>query len=149
MLVYQDITGYNKSIIDFDILIDSAQSGFKIVADYGTEESGLINSGVMFSGYNGYIFDRSGDFIGGYRSNKTFKITTHFHDSNYASYYIDGVLIKNNINVLNQPNRIEFDKHGNSSIAITHKGISQDYLNILADSAGIILISSDNIVLTH
>lgn len=150
MLVYQDITGYHESIIDFNISISSAESGFLLAAGLGIGDSGLINSGIIFSGYNGYIFDQSGDFIGGYRSNNPFKISTYIHED-HVSYYIDDVLIKNNINtgiVFNKPNRIEFNKYEDSSVSIVHRGSLEDKFIYLADSSGIILISSDNIALT-
>lgn len=125
MLVYQDITGYSRSIIGLTFNLQDALQGFSVAIGAGTnEDNGLDYSGILFSGYEGYIFDQDGDFVGGYRENKQFTITTHIHEDSHVSYYIDDVLIKNNYVTLTtgSVNRIEFEKHGDSSVYIYNEG---------------------------
>jgi len=130
MFVYQSITGYNKSIIDLSISVDDAESGFHVAIGSGDDGGGaLAYSGIMFSGYEGYIFDQSGDFVGGYSKDVTFTISTHIHDDDHVSYYLNNDLIKNNYTTItNKPNRIEFEKHGESILYIAHKADSSDAL---------------------
>ena len=125
MFVYTEITGFSESVISMDFNIEDAHSGFLVAAGSGIGTNDRLDySGIIFSGYEGYIFDQSGDFVGGYEANSTFNITSHIHTGNnysYASYFIDGVLIKNDYGPLTKvPMRIEFDKHGESSLRITH-----------------------------
>ena len=76
------------------------------------------------------------------------KITTYANED-HVSYYINDVLIKNNlITTFNAPARIEFDKHGDSYVSITHRGEIGDNVVYATDSSGNFLIGGDNIVLT-
>jgi len=127
--VYQDITGYKKSVISMDISIDDSAAGYVdsfqggflvgIGSGIGTNDR-LAYSGIIFSGQDGYIFDQEGDFVGGYATNQNFNITTNIHEDGHVSYFIDDVLIKNNLTTLtHKPKRIEWKKE-----------ISVNFLNI-------------------
>jgi len=127
MFVYKDITGYSRSIIDLTLNVADAYSGFHVAIGAGTNAGGGLDySGIMYSGYEGYIFDQSGDFVGGYAQGNPFIITSHLHDDNHVSYYINDVLIKNDYATLTtgSVNRIEFGKYGASTLQIDTKGES-------------------------
>lgn len=151
MKVYQNVTGYSKSVFDFQVSLD--QSSLFSIAIGFTNDGGqsLYNTGFVISGYEGYIFDKSGNFVGGYSKNKSFNLLVNQHEENYYSCFIDNKLVNNYLLGDNLINCVEFDKEqdSNSSIVFSHKG--KDILNFtfLQDSAGNILISSDNIVLTY
>ena len=82
MKVSGTLSGFKNSIIDMDIYIDSPSSGFDLtVMETG---AGTRDDIFSFSGYEGYVFDQSGRFIGGYRSGTSFNIQTHFY-----YYFID------------------------------------------------------------
>lgn len=147
MKVYKEITGYQQSIIDFNIIIESTDNPFSISLGIGSEQYGNLDlTRFSLSGYEGYIFDNSGSFIGGYKSNTPFQFKIVQHKDQHFSSYINNKLINNDIQG-DLINCVEFDKNGESSISFSHKGL--DTVNFLKDSNGIILISSDNIVLTY
>tara|TARA_B100001093_G_scaffold236738_2_gene226840 strand:- start:71 stop:442 length:372 start_codon:yes stop_codon:yes gene_type:complete len=121
MKVYQQVAGYEESITNLNISIDDTFSGFSVAAGTGNAEGdGLLNSGFVFSGSVGYIFDQSGRFVGGYSPNIPFDISVHMKRNDTYSYFIDDVLIANNITGSTGFDYIEFEKHGDSSLGIEY-----------------------------
>jgi hypothetical protein len=121
MKVYQNVTGVEESTIEFNTSIEDSFSGFSIAAGTGNAGGdGLLNTGFVFSGSEGYIFDQSGRFVGGYESKEVFNILVHCKSNNTMSFFINDVLIANNYSALTGFDYIEFDKHGESSMNITH-----------------------------
>ena len=54
MKVYQQVTGKEESIVNLDILVENTYSGFYVAAGTGNAGGdGLLNSGFVFSGYEG------------------------------------------------------------------------------------------------
>jgi len=133
MKVYQRVTGYERSILDLEISVDNYSSGiasgFLIAIGDGLYvtgaggSTGLANSGIMFSGHNGYIFDQSGRFVGGYYPDSNTEISIHNKNDGTFSYFINGDFIANNMNGLTGFEVIEFEKYLQSSLSIgyTHE----------------------------
>lgn len=121
MKVYQQITGAEECTIELDVLVEDSYSGFCISAGTGNSNGdGLLNSGFFFSGSEGYIFDQSGRFVGGYEADNTFNILIHSKSDDTYSFFIDDILIANNYSGSTGFDYIEFDKHGSANLNITH-----------------------------
>lgn len=126
MKVYQQISGKEKSIVNLDILVDNTYSGFLVAAGTGDVvageggSTGLLNSGFVFSGYEGYVFDQSGRFVGGYAPNIPVNISVHMKEDNSYSYFINDSLIANNMSGSTGFDYIEFEKHGESTLSIEY-----------------------------
>jgi hypothetical protein len=121
MKVYQQVTGKEESIVNLDILVENTYSGFYVAAGTGNAGGdGLLNSGFVFSGYEGYVFDQSGRFVGGYAPNIPVNISVHMKNDDTYSYFLDDVLIANNISGSTGFDYIEFEKHGDASLDIEY-----------------------------
>lgn len=121
MKVYQQVTGKEESILNLDILVENTFSGFSVAAGTGNAGGdGLLNSGLVFSGYEGYVFDQSGRFVGGYAPNIPVNISVHMKSDDTYSYFIDDVLIANNVSGSTGFDYIEFEKHGDASLNIEY-----------------------------
>lgn len=121
MKVYQQVTGKEESILNLDILVENTFSGFSVAAGTGNAGGdGLLNSGFVFSGYEGYVFDQSGRFVGGYAPNIPVNISVHMKSDDTYSYFIDDVLIANNVSGSTGFDYIEFEKHGDASLNIEY-----------------------------
>lgn len=126
MKVYQQISGKEKSIVNLDILVDNTYSGFLVAAGTGDVvageggSTGLLNSGFVFSGYEGYVFDQSGRFVGGYAPNIPVNISVHMKEDDSYSYFINDSLIANNMSGSTGFDYIEFKKHGESTLSIEY-----------------------------
>jgi|SRR6056300_585771 hypothetical protein len=121
MKVYQQLTGYEESILNLNILVENTFSGFSVAGGTGNAEGdGLLNSGFVFSGYEGYVFDQSGKFVGGYAPNIPVNLSIHMKSNDTYSYFIDDVLIANNVSGSTGFDYIEFEKHGDSSLGIEY-----------------------------
>ncbi|MDB4761434.1 hypothetical protein OAG04_00320 [bacterium] len=126
MKVYQQISGKEKSIVNLDILVDNTYSGFLVAAGTGDVvageggSTGLLNSGFVFSGYEGYVFDQSGRFVGGYAPNIPVNISVHMKEDDSYSYFINDSLIANNMSGSTGFDYIEFEKHGESTLSIQY-----------------------------
>jgi hypothetical protein len=121
MKIYQQITGAEECTIQFSTLVENSFSGFCIAAGTGNANGdGLLNTGLIFSGSEGYIFDQSGRFVGGYEADQVFDILVHSKSNNTFSFFIDGTLIANNYHCPTGFDYIEYDKHGSANLNITH-----------------------------
>jgi len=121
MKVYQQVTGKEESIVNLDILVENTYSGFSVAAGTGNAGGdGLLNSGFVFSGYEGYVFDQSGRFVGGYAPNIPVNISIHMKSDNTYSYFIEDALIANNVSGSTGFDYIEFEKHGDASLDIEY-----------------------------
>jgi hypothetical protein len=150
MKAYSDITVQALPRIVSSITLDTPNSGFSLMFGYSTGGS-HFQTGFGFSGYSGYVFDYSGLMIGGYRSGAPFEIESNiFKNENRVSYFVDGVLINNNLSYDSSIlffNKVEFEKYNNSTASITiYDGDSENYYTLL-DSSGIFLYSFDNLLL--
>lgn len=150
MKVYSSFDINVQGHITSDITIDNPASGFSLMFGYSGDGSNFV-TGFGFSGYSGYLFDNSGTFFGGYQSGIEFQIDSHiFRNENRVSYFYNGSLIRNNIyysSSLLKINAVEFDKIADSVASIiVYDGDKESY-NVLLDSSGIFLYSSDNLLL--
>lgn len=121
MKVYQKVTATESSILNLDILVDNLELGFLVAGGTGNNiGSALLNSGFVFSGSEGYIFDQSGRFVGGYEPNIPINLAVHTKTNDTYSYFIDNVLIANNVSGSTGFNYIEFDKNNESTLSIEY-----------------------------
>jgi hypothetical protein len=121
---------FENSIFDVTVVVDNPLSGF----EFSIMETGAAATAVdliQFSGQEGYIFDQSGNFFGGYQSGIPFDISIHYDWANTGfKYYFEDVLIANNLKsftgvlneMSNKANQIEFQKYGNSTLNVSVNG---------------------------
>lgn len=102
-------------IADISFKMKNPDSGFSLafVKDGGPTD----HTGIYFYGHSGYIFDKNGDMVGGYRSGETFNFACHVFDSRYA-YYFNEKLCATNISATNPTDYIEYLKGPQSEITI-------------------------------
>ena len=123
----------------------SVISGFSI-AFGNTGTNNEFSTGIVFSGRNGFVFDQSGNFFGGYYSGRQLEIEGHIFNEKSSevegyisnerlSYFYNGNLINNNISI-NENNEFsygyncfEFDKIEDSVISLQVNYVASD-LNI-------------------
>jgi hypothetical protein len=121
MKVYQQIAATESSVLNLDINVDNLELGFLVAAGTGNPAGdGLLNSGFVFSGYEGYVFDQSGRFVGGYEPNLPINLSVHMKSDDTYSYFIDNVLIENNVSGSTGFDYIEFDKHNDSTLYVEY-----------------------------
>ena len=105
------------------VFVANTYSGFIVAGGTGeiTESStGLLNSGFVFSGYDGYIFDQSGKFVGGYQPDVPINLSVHAKGDETFSYFLDGVMIANDYFTPTGIDYVEIDKRGASTLSIEH-----------------------------
>lgn len=131
MKVYQNIPSYQKSTIDFTVVVQPNSTGFSICGGSWADSTALtgFSTGFSVSGENGYLFDQSGNFFGGYKINVPFNLSFHFKSGAKYSYFHDDQLIANNFNY-STIDTIEFGKD-NSTLNFTVKGV--DLSNALSE----------------
>lgn len=103
--------GYSNQNLSFsaDLYVGFSSSGFSF--ELGKTGDPFYST-ISFSGYSGYIFDQSGDFVGGYKRGQNINISGNYFFGDLAtsgneivddfstgrlSYYINNKLICNNI----------------------------------------------------
>lgn len=142
---------FKNSIIDVDIHIDDPYSGF----DFTVYETGLgIKYDIFnFSGSQGYVYDQSGRFFGGYKSGQSINITTHYDYSNdKLKYYFNNTLVANDMDPTNNSkgiNSIEFEKYGNSTLEVNVTGQTKESLSEHATSQIDSRISTETTLATN
>jgi hypothetical protein len=159
MKVLQSINRSKLFYFKASITPRSPASGFSF-AFGSTGESQVFNTGIVFSGRNGLIFDQSGNFFGGYYSGRQSQIEGHVFE-NRLSYFYEDSLVNNNIvfdsghQISGGFNCFEFDKIEDSSLLLNLNYVSPFTEAAplppivvtgegLQDINGIFLISSDN-----
>tara|TARA_Y100000401_G_scaffold29357_1_gene21422 strand:+ start:7695 stop:8102 length:408 start_codon:yes stop_codon:yes gene_type:complete len=123
---------YQNSVHRILIDIDSPLSGFELHLMETGSGAGAFKTAnlVTFSGQEGYLFDQSGNFFGGYQSGSPFELSVFYDHSNRTfSYYHDNKFIANSLDVTGASvldtgnvNFIMFDKHGDSSVSVVSSG---------------------------
>ena len=118
-----DLPNYKNSFYDLNFEIhDPTGSGFA----FHLMETGASDiTRVSLSGYEGYLFDHSGHFFGGYQSGVPFNVKVYFDSANetYSHYYND-VLVQNNYDTVEVGgskviNSVVFDKLSNESSTVS------------------------------
>ncbi len=147
MKVYSQQNLHSDFTANLEFTINSPSEIFAFSVGLGTGE-GFFQTGFSFSGYNGYLFDQSGNFFGGYQSGKSFSIQANVFDGNRLSYFYNDTLIANNIAVATGLNCFEFNKNSDDSVQISFASIKpSNYLGFLNDVDGIYLLSSETLFL--
>lgn len=126
MKVSGTLSGFNNSIVDMNVYIDNPLSGFELTAmETG---NGTRYDIFSFSGSEGYIYDQSGRFFGGYKSGVSFDIQAHYnYTDTKITYYFNNKLICNSIDPIvssKSIDSIEFEKYGNSTISVSISGVT-------------------------
>lgn len=123
-------------------------------ADYSENLCQLAETGVSFSGIEGFLFDGSGNFFGGYKKNSQFNIKIDKKNYNEYSYSFNDTLICNDMQFETMKiNALLFENKGSSSlIAQTNSPEfgyvkAGDFGDFVQDSFENYLYSSDNILL--
>jgi len=131
MKVSGSLPQFENSIFDVAIVVDNPASGF----EFSIMETGLDGSTftgvdlIQFSGSEGYLFDQSGNYFGGYQSGIPFDMSVHYDKTTTGfKYYFQDVLVANNLKantgVLEErANIVQFEKYGNSTLSIDVNGI--------------------------
>lgn len=118
---YKPLSGYITGDYSFnsEIIPHNPKNGFKMV--FGMSGISGITGSVIFSGNSGNVFDQVGDMVGGYSSGRSLYISGNVfaETESRMSYYINGVLIKNNLPLSNkQSDTISFDNYNSGSLSI-------------------------------
>jgi len=123
---------YGNSVHRINVNIDSPISGFELHLMETGSGAGVFKTAnlVTFSGKEGYLFDQSGNFFGGYRSGSPFELSVYYDHSNRTfSYYHENTFIANKLDVTGASvldtgnvNFVMFNKHGNSSVSVLSSG---------------------------
>ena len=135
MITSGSLENYQRSIYSVDLTVKTPESGF----EYSLVETGVKGGAaksanlVSISGVNGYLFDQSGNFFGGYESGVPFNIKIYYnYDPPTFSYYHEGVLMANGLDVTGYDvfetgnvNVIMFHKHGDSSATTVASGVKE------------------------
>ena len=118
---------FENSIFDVTVVVDNPLSGFEFsIMETGVGAPAL--SLIQFSGQEGYVFDQSGNFVGGYRSGVPFDMSIHYDWTTTGfKYYFEDVLVANNLKVntgilQERANQVEFQKYGNSTLTVSVNG---------------------------
>tara|TARA_R100000231_G_scaffold76174_4_gene59322 strand:- start:11752 stop:12156 length:405 start_codon:yes stop_codon:yes gene_type:complete len=132
MIVTGQLPNYKSSIYNVELSIDSPESGFALsLLETGIDGSFKTANLITFSGYDGYLFDQSGNFFGGYASGTPFELTVYYDQVNKTfNYYHDDTLMANSLDVTGDAifgtsvvTMASFEKHGDSSASILVSGI--------------------------
>ena len=132
MIVSGSLPNYHNSIYDINLSLDTPISGFEFsLMETGIDGSFKTANMITFSGSEGYLFDESGQFFGGYESGTPFSLQVYYDYTNKTfTYYKDDVLIANRMFTTGQTvlssgaiNHVKFDKHSNSEISLSVSGV--------------------------
>lgn len=128
MIVSGSLSNFQNSICDISVSVDSPISGF----EFSLMETGVGGGDhnlVTFSGQEGYIFDQSGNFFGGYKSGVPIDLLVYYDQTNKTfSYYKDNLLICNKMDVTGSVvdssiNHVSFTKHADSVLTVNVRGV--------------------------
>ncbi len=147
-----------KGLYDFSLNINPSYGSFELHLGKYFEDSEslceLSETGVSFSGVDGFIFDQSGNFFGGYTPNESFSIQINKKDYDSFSYSFNNKLIANNMFFEDDAiNAIKFKDQELSSLGgivkSPEKGFvaAGDFGEFVKDNLENRLYSSDNILL--
>jgi len=124
MITSGSLSQYQNCVLNITLSLDSPISGFEYsLLNTGVDGSWKSANLVTFSGAEGYLFDQSGNFFGGYSSGVPFGIKVSYdYENSGFSYYHNDVLMANGLDVTGYDvledgkiNLIMFNKHGSSS----------------------------------
>lgn len=103
-------------IVNASLFMANPDSGFHLALVSGNGP--VIHTGVYFYGSSGYVFDKSGLMVGGYKSGRSVELSCNvFND--YYSYYYNGLLCHNNITGSNPINYVEYNKGPQTTLSLS------------------------------
>ena len=127
MMTTGDIANYKNAVYDLDITVNDPANGFRLdLMETGSSSQRTL---VTFSGYQGYLFDQSGNFFGGYDSGVPFELVVQYdHTNKTFSYYHDTVLMANGLDITGyvtdgKVNAVRFDGYNNGSLSLSVSGV--------------------------
>lgn len=116
MKTYAEFPVQDSVIVKSSFSIPDANSGFSLCFGY-SGSGGSFQSGSLFVGNSGYIFDQDNNFFGGYKQDQIVDLVWHMHSGQRISYFYKNKLIANNLTApLTGVNMIEFDKHSDGFV---------------------------------
>ena len=135
MMTTGEIANYKNAVYDLDITVNDPANGFRLdLMETGSSSQRTL---VTFSGYQGYLFDQSGNFFGGYDSGgqatssggggNTQRPSRVSVDKTF-SYYHDTVLMANGLDITGyvtdgKVNAVRFDGYNNGSLSFSVSGV--------------------------
>jgi|TARA_B100000519_G_scaffold149783_1_gene130596 hypothetical protein len=127
MMTTGEIANYKNAVYDLDITVNDPANGFRLdLMETGSSSQRTL---VTFSGYQGYLFDQSGNFFGGYDSGVPFELVVQYdHTNKTFSYYHDTVLMANGLDITGyvtdgKVNVVRFDGYNNGSLSFSVSGV--------------------------
>jgi hypothetical protein len=132
MITTGSLPNYLNSVYDITLSLDSPISGFEFsLMETGIDSTFKTSNLVSFSGSEGYLFDQSGHFFGGYESGKTFSLKVFYdHTNETFTYYKDDLLIANKMLVTGvgvvstgSINHVSFTKYADSEASVSASGV--------------------------
>jgi hypothetical protein len=147
-----------KGLYDLTLNINPSYDSFELHLGKYFEDSEssceLSETGVSFSGSNGFIFDQRGNFFGGYTPNERFSIQINKKDYDSFSYSFNNKLIANNMFFEDDAiNAIKFENQELSNLEYVIKSHDKGFVaagtfgEFVEDNLENRLYSSDNILL--
>ena len=134
----------NTYILNADISINDAQSGFQLHAASITGDVSGVNSGIYtglsISGVNGAIFNDAGQLIGGFQQGRSFNLQIQANASG-RSIYKDGVLLQTESGDSSLLTDIKVEKEESSLVNGT---LETDEICVFAEESGISVFVYDN-----
>ena len=122
-----EVANYKNAIYDLNIIVNDPANGFRLdLMETGSSSQRTL---VTFSGYQGYLFDQSGNFFGGYDSGVPFELVVQYdHTNKTFSYYHDTVLMANGLDITGyvtdgKVNVVRFDGYNNGSLSFSVSGV--------------------------
>lgn len=135
-----------------NIAVRTPESGFSLqLGQTGSDFYPVIS----FSGYSGYIFDQRGFMVGGYIKNEAFAISGNYstesselESAGRLSYYIDDVLISNNVSSTGFIDCIRFEGYSDEITADINIIRDTGEFDAIMSADAFYLHSLDNLFLT-
>ena len=131
MIESGNLPKYGNSSYDINFTVNSPISGFEFsLMETGIDGSFKSANLVTISGKEGYLFDQSGNFFGGYKSGIPIPLRIDYDYNNLTfSYYHDDILMASVLDVTGGAifngggvNLVMFEKYGASSVSISVNG---------------------------
>jgi len=131
MITSGSLPNFEDSFYSVDITVNSPISGFEFsLMETGVDGTFKSANMITMSGQEGYLFDQSGNFFGGYQSGVPFNLQIYYDKGNTSfSYYYKDVLMANALDVTGASvldgkiNLVMFDKHADSSASVRASGV--------------------------
>ena len=121
------IPNYKNAVYDLDVTVNDPAKGFRLdLMETGASSERTL---VSFSGYEGYLFDQSGNFFGGYDSGVPFELVVQYDHTNKSfSYYHDGFLMANALDITGyvtdgKVNSVQFEGYSDGSLSVFVSGV--------------------------